>query len=88
MLVAALAMVAIGVALPQSPLAHVLGFAHLPATFLLVLLGMVISYLALVDVGKRLFYAEPSHRHPRVRRRGRAHHRRAARFSTPTAVRH
>jgi Mg2+-importing ATPase len=90
LLIAALTTVAIGVALPLSPLASVLGFARLPATFLLVLLAMVVVYLLLVDVGKRVFYAEPEHRGPRLRRRGRAHavHRRAARFSTSRAVQH
>src|SRR3954447_19161944 len=35
LLLAVLATVAVGVALPQSPLSHVLGFAPLPITFLL-----------------------------------------------------
>ena len=88
LLIAALTTVAIGIALPQSPLAPVLGFARLPVTFLLVLLAMVVGYLLLVDAGKRVFYAEPEHRRPRLRRRGRAHavHRRAAHFSTSQPV--
>jgi Mg2+-importing ATPase len=88
LLAAALTVVAIGVALPQSPFAHTLGFAHLPLTFLLALLGMVIAYLLLVEWGKRLFYAEERHRGPHARRRDRPHriHRRAARFSTTSAL--
>jgi Mg2+-importing ATPase len=89
LLLAALATVAIGVVLTQSSLAHVLRFAHLPAAFLLAVVGMVVTYLVLVDVGKRLFYAEEDRRKEHgQRRRGRSHriHRRAARFSTRTAV--
>jgi Mg2+-importing ATPase len=80
---AALAVVAVGVALPLSPLSAVLGFTVPPAPFLLVVLLMVLCYLALIEVAKRLFYAERPAVAPVVRRRGRAHrvHRRAAPFS-------
>jgi Mg2+-importing ATPase len=88
LLLAALATVAVGVALPQSPLSHVLGFAHLPITFLLALVGMVVGYLALIELAKRVFFADPEGRLPHVRRRGRVHQvqRRAARFSTQAAL--
>ena len=78
---AALTVVAIGIALPMSPLAHVLGFSGPPMIFYLALIGMVIAYLVLIEMAKKLFYAP----HPPSlgRRRDRAHliHRRAARFS-------
>jgi Mg2+-importing ATPase len=88
LLVAAFATVAVGVALPQSPLSQVLGFAHLPITFLLALVAMVIGYLALIELAKRVFFADPEGRLPHVRRRGRKHQlqRRAARFSAATPL--
>jgi Mg2+-importing ATPase len=88
LLLAALATVAVGVALPQSPLSHLLGFAHLPLTFLLALVAMVVGYLALIELAKRVFFADPEGRLPHVRRRGRNHQlqRRAARFSTSTPL--
>jgi P-type Mg2+ transporter len=81
--IATMAIVAVAVALPVSPLAHVLGFSGPPARFYLALGGMVIVYIVLIEMAKKLFYAEP-HEHPAGRRRGRTHlvHRRAARFST------
>ncbi|HEX7992623.1 MAG TPA: cation transporting ATPase C-terminal domain-containing protein [Streptosporangiaceae bacterium] len=87
LVLAALAVVAIGTALPFSPLAHVLGFQPLPGLFFLALTELVITYLALIELGKRLFYrfyhapAKPTHRE---RTRGHRVHRRAARFSTST----
>jgi P-type Mg2+ transporter len=79
----ALAVVAVGVALTLSPLSSVLGYTVPPAPFLLVVAVMVLCYLALVEVAKRLFYAERPAVVPVVRRRGRTHrvHRRAAPFS-------
>ena len=53
---AALSVVLIGAVLPFTPLAHVLGFQPLPGLFFLALAGMVISYLALIEVGKHWFY--------------------------------
>jgi P-type Mg2+ transporter len=53
---AALGVVAIGALLPATPLANVLGFHPLPGGFFAALAVMVASYLALVEVGKRLFY--------------------------------
>jgi P-type Mg2+ transporter len=77
----------IGAILPFTPLAKVLGFTSLPIAFFLILLGMIGTYLALVEAVKARFYAfqerpdkEPSS--PRAR-----HHRhvrrRAARFVRP-----
>jgi len=84
LLLAALLTVAVGVALPLSPLAALLGFASLPVSFFLALAGMVLGYLVLIELAKRLFYSEPDGRLPLARRRGHRHqlHRRAARFST------
>ncbi|HEU5267296.1 MAG TPA: HAD-IC family P-type ATPase, partial [Jatrophihabitans sp.] len=55
--IAALATVALGVAIPYTPLAGKLGFVTLPVPFLLSLLAMVACYLLLVELGKRRFYA-------------------------------
>ena len=79
--VAAVAVVAIGAALPISPLASPLGFDALPPAFYAVLAGMVCSYLALVETAKRWFTAaeeRPAPRRPEAQRRT---HRRAARWS-------
>jgi Mg2+-importing ATPase len=83
---AALAVVAVGAVLPATPLAHTLGFQPLPLAFFAALAGMVVGYLVLIEVGKRLFYGAMAttttpypryapHRHLR---------RRAAYFSTAT----
>jgi P-type Mg2+ transporter len=50
------AMALIGAALPFSPLAHVLGFAPLPAAFFGWLMVMVVVYLGLVEAAKVWFY--------------------------------
>lgn len=81
---------AIGVALPYSPLAHVLGFAALPATFLAAVAGMTAAYLVLIEVGKRHFYrVRPDG--PAVARRGPQRERwighRASRWSTHAPAR-
>ena len=84
LLLAALGTATVGVLLPLSPLSHLLGFARLPLGFFLALVGMVIAYLILIELAKRLFFADPEGRLPHLRQRGREHriHRRAARFST------
>ncbi|MGE5137804.1 MAG: magnesium-translocating P-type ATPase [Gemmatimonadota bacterium] len=82
LLLAALGVVAVGAALPALPAARALGFQPLPGPFFLALAGMVVTYLALIEAGKRWFYraaaAPPTARRPvpghRVRRR-------AARFT-------
>ena len=87
LMVAATLTVLVGVLLPMSPLSATLGFAALPIGFFFALGGMVIGYLALIELAKRLFFADPEGRLPSVRRRGRDHQvqRRAARFSTELA---
>ena len=52
-----LAVVALAVALPYSPLAPMLGFVAPPAAFLAAMAGLVVAYLALAEVVKRAFYA-------------------------------
>ncbi|SFG69328.1 magnesium-translocating P-type ATPase [Streptomyces mirabilis] len=89
---AALGVVMVGAVLPATPLAHTLGFQPLPGAFFATLVGMILAYLALIEIGKRLFYgaavtAPPVPRHYHRRRHLR---RRAGRFSTadprPTPV--
>jgi len=48
--------VAIGIALPFTPLAGWLGFAPLPPAFFAALLTMVAGYLGIVEIVKRRFY--------------------------------
>ncbi|MEU0437464.1 magnesium-translocating P-type ATPase [Streptomyces sp. NPDC006290] len=85
---AALGVVMIGAVLPATALAHTLGFQPLPKAFFATLVGMIVAYLALIEVGKRLFYgaavtAAPTPGHYAARRHLR---RRAAHFSTADAV--
>jgi len=84
---AALGAVAVGTLLPATPLAGTLGFHPLPAGFFAALAGMVVCYLGLIEVGKRLFYgsvtATVGKRGPRPHRHLR---RRAAYFSTARRV--
>ena len=56
--VSTLTVVAIGVLVPYSPLAPVLGFQALPVGFLAALAVMIVSYLVLIELGKRRFYRE------------------------------
>jgi hypothetical protein len=72
--------------LPFSPLAHLLGFVPLPASFLAALALMIVLYLLLVELGKIRFYRVRPHGQPLARRRpSREHwiHHRAARRSIP-----
>jgi len=59
--------VAIGAYLPFSPAAHALGFTPLPAAFFGFLVGMIITYLILIEVGKRVFYRRLPERRPPTR---------------------
>jgi Mg2+-importing ATPase len=56
LLATTLAVVALAIALPYSPVAHALGFRPLPLLFLAILGGMTLTYLALAEGGKALFY--------------------------------
>jgi Mg2+-importing ATPase len=85
LVIAALAVVAVGTVLPFTPLAHTLGFQPLPAAFFAALAGMVIGYLVLIEIGKRIFYRAAAVVTPPARPHGRTSdylRRRAARFST------
>lgn len=78
--------VAVGVWLPYSPLAGVLGFLPLPAPFFLALVGMVVSYLLCIELAKAWFFRKSATQHRAVRpvrTRGYPHrvHRRSAAFS-------
>src|SRR6266542_1684291 len=81
---AALGVVTAGALLPATPLAHTLGFQPLPGGFFAALALMVACYLALIEVGKRLFYgAAPTPTGVPALPVGRRHlRRRAAYFST------
>jgi P-type Mg2+ transporter len=85
MLLAALAVVAVGAILPFTPLVHVLGFRPLPSLFFLALAGIVVCYLSLIELGKYWFfrlYHAPVKPEPRQRTSGHRVRRRAAAFST------
>jgi hypothetical protein len=68
LLLTTVACAATGVALPYiPPLAHLFGFTPLPAGFLGILAAMIVTYLALVQVGVKRFFrptttASPSRR--------------------------
>jgi Mg2+-importing ATPase len=85
---ASLGVVAVGIFIPLSPLAGVLGFDPLPAPFFLTLLGLALVYLVLVEAAKKWFFSRLAQQPKGTRRRGRVHHinRRAARFSSPQRV--
>ena len=80
---AALAVVAVGAVLPATPLAETLGFRPLPGGFFAVLAAMVVAYLVLVEIGKRVFYGAAAGTPTPRSRHGRRRHlrRRAAYFS-------
>jgi P-type Mg2+ transporter len=75
----------IGAVLPFTPLAHLLGFTALPLSFFLILLGMIATYLVLVEIAKSRFYAAQAHPRraalTRQQRYQRRITRRAARFT-------
>jgi len=82
--VSTLAVVAIGGALPFSPLARTLGFTTLPPGLVAAIVVMIPTYLLLLELGKRLFYqrAAPTQTLKRPRpTRARRIARRAARWS-------
>ncbi|MGY4711699.1 magnesium-translocating P-type ATPase [Mycolicibacterium sp. CBM1] len=78
-----LAVIALGIGMTVSPFAHALGFTTLPWQFFGALALFTLAYLVLVEVTKKMFYAEPTRAAAPPRTRGREHriHRRAARFS-------
>src|SRR5664280_2911747 len=56
----------VGAVLPYTGLANLLGFTPLPATFFLLLFGMVVVYLLLVELATTRFYRPPHARPPRI----------------------
>jgi Mg2+-importing ATPase len=84
---AALGVVTVGALLPGSPIGPTLGFAPLPGGFFAALAAMVVCYLALIEIGKRLFYGAPTRAPTRAPAAApvparRHQRRRAAYFST------
>lgn len=81
--VTAFGVVTVGVALPATPLAPLLGFTPMPFSFLFFLSLMVICYLLLIEVAKRWFFQTSAPRAPQKRGHHLGHrmHRRAGRFS-------
>ena len=80
---AVLAVVIVGTLLPASPLAHLLGFEPLPGAFFAALCLLVLTYLALVEVGKWAFYRAADRRPSRpLPRRNRRHLRRRLAYFT------
>lgn len=84
MLATPVATATVGAVLPFTPLAHVLGFTALPLEFFLILLGMIGTYLVLIELAKARFYAAERHPHrtplTHPQRHQRHVARRAARF--------
>ena len=86
LLATTLVCVAVGVALPFSPLASLFGFKALPVGFFAILVLMVVTYLGLVEAGKSRFFRPVPGEQPLARpreRRQRRIHRLAGRWSHP-----
>jgi len=69
----------IGAVLPFTPLAEFLGFTALPISFFLILIGMIATYLVLVEIAKSRFYAAQIHPHRPSLTDEERHHRHIAR---------
>ncbi|WP_308468539.1 magnesium-translocating P-type ATPase [Rathayibacter soli] len=88
---ASLAVVAVGIWLPYSPVSGLLGFQPIPVPFFLALVAMVVAYLVCVELAKKWFFSRPAQQFetapPPRRRRGYFHrvHRRASRFTGRSA---
>ena len=92
LLAATLACAAVGVALPYiGPLARLLGFQPLPGWFLVTLAGMIVTYLALAQLGVAYFF-RPKRDGPSLARALGRHERqigrRASRWSGRARVSH
>ena len=76
LLVATLTCAALGVAIPYiPPIARLMGFQPLPISFLAVLVAMIVTYLALAQVGVALFFRGPQGGSPLSRAIGRRERR-------------
>jgi Mg2+-importing ATPase len=60
LLASCLAAVAVGIYLPFSPLAKMLGFAPLPLSYFAFVAVATLAYLFLVEIGKRILFREAS----------------------------
>ncbi|WP_277872995.1 magnesium-translocating P-type ATPase [Raineyella fluvialis] len=85
--VTSLAVVLVGAVLPATPVARLLGFTPLPVAYFGMLVGLVVTYLVLVELGKYWFYRVAAMPTPAqapkgavVRPHARRVHRRAAPF--------
>jgi Mg2+-importing ATPase len=56
LLAATLGVVLVGLLIPYSPVAHLLGFHALPLLFLAILVLMAVTYLALAEIAKSYFF--------------------------------
>ena len=86
LLVTTLACAALGAAIPYiGPIAHLFGFRPLPASFMAILAVMILTYLALAQLGTALFFRPWGERSlaRRVASRERRLFRRAARWRRP-----
>ena len=90
MLITPIASALVGVVLPFTPLAHLLGFTTLPLAFFLILIGMIGLYLVLIETAKARFYSSQDrpHRHRRSHQERHEHRivRRASRFVRHTTT--
>ena len=91
MIITPITAAAVGITIAFSPAAHTLGFAGLPIAYFFILLGMIGTYLVLVEAAKSRFYRaghQPSRRQPTdLERHEHRIRRRAARFSHHPAAR-
>lgn len=81
---AALGVVTVGALLPATPLAPCTRFPAVAGGFFAALVGMVVCYLILIEVGKRIFYPAPTT--PPARRPGSGHHHLLRSSATPDAL--
>jgi Mg2+-importing ATPase len=56
LLIATFMILAVTLSLPYTPLSIIFGFKPLPFTFILVLAAIVISYIIVVEIAKKIFY--------------------------------
>jgi P-type Mg2+ transporter len=56
LLIATFMILAVTLSLPYTPLSTIFGFKPLPFTFILVLAAIVISYIIVVEIAKKIFY--------------------------------
>jgi Mg2+-importing ATPase len=89
LLATTVAVALLGAILPFTPLASLFGFTPIPAAFMGILLVMIVTYLLLVDLGKRLFFraerkgaSVAAHRPPQQRRI----HRLSTRWTHPAPL--